>query len=410
LNRKTIALTGLFLLALLTLGYFIYTETDVFDELTGSGEEFAEEKEDTLSTEDMEIDLEPDPPPEPEYLTVDMTFFGDLFVGRRIHNWSQASELKYKYPFSGLDTFNKGEYDNWIANLECPVTKYDLTDHQQEVLLKFNCKPEYLPEASEWFEVFSLANNHTMNMNEYDGLNLTRQNLENNSIQYFGHYDNAVKKDLCEVVSLNGVLHYDEENTENAEVSVPVALCGYHGVFKLPLEEEIAVIEKYAKHLPVFVMPHQGAEYVKTSDQYKRSTFRSMIDYGADAVVGGHPHTVQEAENYKDKLIVYSLGNFIFDQQGNDLLTQGIALETKMTLDYNEDLRKLLELDCTEFKDKCVSEITARGINKPTYTLEYDIIPTNNSNKLAKKGSEKDMQDMLQRTNFKEVNNSLRAE
>ena len=38
-----------------------------------------------------------------------------------------------------------------------------------------------------------------------------------------------------------------------------------------------------------------------------------MIDAGADVVVGSHPHVTQGAEYYRGKLIVYSLGNFVFD-------------------------------------------------------------------------------------------------
>ena len=38
-----------------------------------------------------------------------------------------------------------------------------------------------------------------------------------------------------------------------------------------------------------------------------------MIDSGADIVIGGHPHVTEGAEYYRGKLIVYSLGNFVFD-------------------------------------------------------------------------------------------------
>jgi poly-gamma-glutamate synthesis protein (capsule biosynthesis protein) len=40
---------------------------------------------------------------------------------------------------------------------------------------------------------------------------------------------------------------------------------------------------------------------------------RRMIDAGASLVVGGHPHVIQDAELYRGKLIVHSLGNFVFD-------------------------------------------------------------------------------------------------
>jgi hypothetical protein len=38
-----------------------------------------------------------------------------------------------------------------------------------------------------------------------------------------------------------------------------------------------------------------------------------MIDAGADAVVGGHPHVTQDVEQYRGKPVFYSLGNFVFD-------------------------------------------------------------------------------------------------
>jgi len=49
------------------------------------------------------------------------------------------------------------------------------------------------------------------------------------------------------------------------------------------------------------------------------------IDTGADLVVGHHPHWVQEVEEYKGKLIYYSLGNFIFDQMWSQKTKEGIV-------------------------------------------------------------------------------------
>ena len=40
---------------------------------------------------------------------------------------------------------------------------------------------------------------------------------------------------------------------------------------------------------------------------------RRMIDAGADAVVGTHPHVTQDVETYQGKPVFYSLGNFVFD-------------------------------------------------------------------------------------------------
>lgn len=57
---------------------------------------------------------------------------------------------------------------------------------------------------------------------------------------------------------------------------------------------------------------HGGAEYVQTPRAKDQATYRSLIDAGFDLVVGSHPHVLQGFEVYQGKLIVYSLGNFVF--------------------------------------------------------------------------------------------------
>ncbi|MFZ2852943.1 MAG: CapA family protein, partial [Rhodocyclaceae bacterium] len=58
---------------------------------------------------------------------------------------------------------------------------------------------------------------------------------------------------------------------------------------------------------------HWGWEREPAPSARQRQLARLMIDAGADVVVGGHPHVTQGAEYYRGKLIVYSLGNFVFD-------------------------------------------------------------------------------------------------
>lgn len=51
-----------------------------------------------------------------------------------------------------------------------------------------------------------------------------------------------------------------------------------------------------------------------------------MIDSGADLIIGGHPHVIQNIEKYDNKLIFYSLGNFIFDQYFSKETQQGLMV------------------------------------------------------------------------------------
>ncbi|KAF5051829.1 Capsule biosynthesis protein CapA [anaerobic digester metagenome] len=63
----------------------------------------------------------------------------------------------------------------------------------------------------------------------------------------------------------------------------------------------------------VVVSLHWGSEYVPVPSPEQVRIGRSLVDAGADIVLGGHPHVTQGYEMYKNKPIVYSLGNFVFD-------------------------------------------------------------------------------------------------
>jgi hypothetical protein len=64
----------------------------------------------------------------------------------------------------------------------------------------------------------------------------------------------------------------------------------------------------------LIVQLHSGFQFQPTPSGYVRSAAQAAIDAGADLVVAHHPHVLQGVEWYRDKLIVYSLGNFVFDQ------------------------------------------------------------------------------------------------
>jgi len=67
-------------------------------------------------------------------------------------------------------------------------------------------------------------------------------------------------------------------------------------------------------------MLHWGSELKPSPGESQKTLARSMIDAGADAVIGGHPHVTQTGEVYKGRPIVYSLGNFVFDYFPGDPL------------------------------------------------------------------------------------------
>ena len=68
----------------------------------------------------------------------------------------------------------------------------------------------------------------------------------------------------------------------------------------------------------LIICPHAGVEHILAPLPEWQRVYRRFIDWGADAVVGTHPHTPQGWEEYKGKPIFYSLGNFYFNISGTD--------------------------------------------------------------------------------------------
>ncbi|MEI6228534.1 MAG: CapA family protein [Candidatus Saccharibacteria bacterium] len=346
--------------------------------------------------------------PKTQKILSNVLFTGNIFWGRYINDWSMSSPLKYQYPFSRLNEFNRDQYNAWIAGLECPtVAGVNITSAEQEALLQFNCSPDYLPEAAKWFTAVTLANNHADNQG-VGGFDETRQQLDKNGIQYFGHYDYQNVDDVCEVIGLPATVSLDDGSQKDG--SLPIAMCGFHGVFGIPTDESIAVMQKYATFMPVIAMPHMGAEYKSVPDEIKINLYRKMVDNGADVVIGDHPHWIQNTESYNGHLIVYSMGNFMFDQQSNTEVTRSAAIKMSLMAKVG-DLDSWLKIgdQCRSFKDSCLADVKSQNLSKLGIEYKFGAIGTNDSGKINKPATPEQQASILQRLNWQSTMNSLRS-
>jgi poly-gamma-glutamate capsule biosynthesis protein CapA/YwtB (metallophosphatase superfamily) len=80
----------------------------------------------------------------------------------------------------------------------------------------------------------------------------------------------------------------------------------------------------------VIPVMHWGWENEPTSNARQRQLARLMIDAGADAVIGGHPHVTQETAQYKGKPILYSVGNFVMKETDNAEQRRGWVLRLQL--------------------------------------------------------------------------------
>lgn len=372
-----------------------------------------------------EIDMTPEVVREPEITGAQMRvlFAGTTFWGRRTNTDARASELGVKYPFSQLDTLDRASYDAWIGGLECPVTDNGHNKSEEETIFKFNCDPDYLPEAAKYFTAFLLGNNHTGNQGK-TGLATTRNYLTQNGIQYFGtpkrtasdtndpEYANDDENiNNCDIVVLPVRISLD--NGSEDKYQIPFGFCSAHGVYGVPGEDYLQNMKTFAQYVPTIAMPHMGAEYKTSHDTIRQNLYRKMIDYGVEAVIGDHPHWLQDAEAYKDKLIVYSMGNFMFDQTFNVEVTRSAAIEANAVIDIDGvDLQTWNELgeQCLADKTTCFEKITRAELTKLSIDWTYDYHGTTSAgNRITRLASESEQTAIGARLNWNAIPASLKV-
>ena len=336
---------------------------------------------------------------------------GDVYWGRKTHDWSQQSDLKEKYPFSKLHELEREKYDAWIANLECPTVpdvKYPVGYVPD--LHAFNCDSDYVEEFAKWFDIVSLANNHTANQKREVGQDVTRTVLDGNGIQHFGGFNPHKSEDICAVVSLPARAMIDGKQQP---VMLPIAMCGYHGVYYTITEKAMAEMEKYAKYMPVIAMPHMGREYQSVADTDRQNLYRRMIDHGADAVLGNHPHWAQPTESYKGKLIAYSMGNLIFDQEFSPEVMRSAAFNITLSIDKAavapEQIKAWAELgkQCASATDTCLQQAEAQQLPRLPIKFGYDAVAIDLSGRITHKANQKLKDEILTRLNWAEVSQQL---
>lgn len=311
---------------------------------------------------------------------------GTIFWGRAIEKWSQKPDGTYDYthPFSGLKTFGRDKYDAWVADLECPVLDIVIPYQTQIDNLVFNCRPEYLKQAAKFFDFINLANNHSGDQGQ-DGFIQTRDRVQSAGMQAFGNHNPAVKQDICEVVGLPIRLRGADGEQKGI---LPATFCSWHYFMHSPSPGQIEHMTKYSKIMPVFAFVHMGTEYLTAANEQQVSIARKVVDAGADFVVANNPHWVQNTEVYKDKLIVYSTGNFIFDQIDAEGM-RSASLGVTMRAGYDRNLENWLELGkaCKKLHDDCFQQAESQGLSKPDFSFVYDVVAGDNTGRLTKKGS-----------------------
>jgi poly-gamma-glutamate synthesis protein (capsule biosynthesis protein) len=251
-----------------------------------------------------------DPPPQEECLTIGAV--GDLMLGNRTEPF--LKEFGPAYPFAEVAPFLK-KADVVVGNLESPIsTRGKAVENKKFTLRAGPIAAEALNKAG--IRVVTLANNHSMDFGPL-ALQDTLAILGENGILPTGagmDLDDARSPAMVKVKGktlafLSYSLTFPLEFFASAKR--PGTAPGYMEFVK-------ADIEKVRPAADIVVVSfHWGAELMTTAKDYQIELGHQAIDWGADLVLGHHPHVLQELEVYRGRLIAYSLGNFVFGSESN---------------------------------------------------------------------------------------------
>lgn len=251
---------------------------------------------------DADSELLSDGNKDPIVRKVTITATGDCtFASTQTHGYAGSLHEYYdnygeEYFFRGVrDVFEEDDFT--LINLECVLTT---SEERVEKTWNLKGKPEYVGiMTSSSVEACSLGNNHTQDYGP-SSLTDTQNALDGADIKYGYNEHTAIyttdQDVVVGIVSAN--LLYQTEEYENY------------------IKNGIASLRDQGADL-VIACCHWGIEREYYPMDYQITTAHKIIDWGADLVIGNHPHVLQGVEYYNGKIICYSLGNFCFGGNSN---------------------------------------------------------------------------------------------
>lgn len=273
---------------------------------------------------------------------ISLLVVGDIMLDRNVAARTKKSGDP-RYPFLQLPANWVSGFDFALANLEGPVTPVRRPPVKS---IDFQFDPAWTAVLkSEGWDGFSQANNHALDQGSA-GYADSVSRLRQAGFVTFGHQvDDGLIALATTTIKGERFAFLGWNNTDNPVNRVQAA--GAIATAKAESDLVIAYL-------------HWGNEYRDRPDAQNVELAHWLIDQGVDIVIGGHPHWVQGFSSYKGKPIVWSLGNFIFDQDWSKETQQGLAIELSITPGTIRILPVPLSIKVSQPKKEVGSILAAR--------------------------------------------------
>lgn len=249
-----------------------------------------------------------------------LLFVGDMMLTRGVGTSVKNNfDGDFNRLFDNLSLLK--DADILFGNLEGPVS---LVGNNVGSKYSFRMDPSaLLAIENAGFDIVSFANNHVGDWN-VSAFEDTLTRLENSSIEMTGAGTNKEDAETPTIIEKNGVkfgfLGFSDVGPAWMEAKESKAGILLANDPRLP-----EIIQNAKSESDVLIISiHWGDEYKTVHNTRQEALAHKIIDNGADIIVGHHPHVAQDIETYNGKPIIYSLGNFIFDQYFSKNTMQGM--------------------------------------------------------------------------------------
>ncbi|MCL2125619.1 MAG: CapA family protein, partial [Oscillospiraceae bacterium] len=293
----------------------------------------------------------PEEPPEPTDEFFSIAMMGDCVLasdhgskgGARAYERIVGDD--YAYPFSMVKPI-LDDADFVIANLECVISDYNIP---QQKTYRFRAPPEYvniLVEAG--IDCVALGNNHTMD------------------------YGQTGYSDTQDILTEHGVGFAPNGGWRLFTTERGLKIGVYSKNLANDSDVKKAASEMKDAGAEVIIMAlHWGDEGSYHPTSWQRQVGRAAIDAGAHIVMGTHPHTLQEMEEYKDGLIYYSLANWTFGGNTNPRDKDTVLAMVTIKRDVNGEISVFgpANMPCSVSGDMSINDYrpVAYEIDTPEY-------------------------------------------
>lgn len=273
---------------------------------------------------------------------------GDIMMHKPITDYGyDQSTQQYNFGpiFSEVSAIFK-EADLVIGNLETPLAG---KEEGYSGYPRFNGPKEMaLALKNAGFDVLTTANNHALDRGE-KGVIQTLNHLDEYGLLHTGTFRNQKEKEKALILNINGMKIGLIAYTYGTN-GIPVPKGKDYLVHLLDtdgIKKEIAAL-KENKADYILAMIHYGTEYRRQPDEFQTRWTEALLDMGVDFVLGSHPHVVQPIQLFEnpkssDKGVIFSLGNFLSNQNG-DWKDYGVILNFVLEKDLEQQKVILKEI------------------------------------------------------------------